>query len=119
MSDNLLNILSNSNKDIDNQLLMAYLNGELSATEAHDFEEEMLQSPFTADAVEGLDEFKSKSEVQLYAEMINRELQKKLGKKKRQKEKKKLQDLRWLYFSIILILLLAIISFIILKFHLL
>ena len=33
MNDDLLNILSNSNKDIDNQKLMDYLSGKLSAAE--------------------------------------------------------------------------------------
>ena len=34
MSDELLNILSNSNKDIDNQKLMDYLSGKLSAAKS-------------------------------------------------------------------------------------
>ncbi len=38
MDDDLLNILSNSNKDIDNQKLMDYLSDKLSAEEKHEFE---------------------------------------------------------------------------------
>ena len=53
MSD-LLNILSNSNKDIDNQKLMDYLAGKLSAQEKHDFEKQMAESAMVNDAVEGL-----------------------------------------------------------------
>lgn len=117
MPDNLLNILNQSNKDIDNQKLIAYLKDQLSASEKHDFEEEMLGSDFMSEAIEGLDEFKNTSQASLYAEQINRDLQKKLEKKKYRKEKRKLKEISWLYFSIILILLLAVISFIILRYH--
>ncbi len=38
MNQDLLNILANSNKDIDNQKLMDYLNGKLSDDEKHELE---------------------------------------------------------------------------------
>ena len=119
MPDNLLNILSDSTNEIDNPKLMAYLKGQMSATEKHDFEEEMLRSDFMAEAMEGLGDFKNTGDVNGYAEQINRDLQKKLGKKKLRKDKRKLSQMPWLYFSIILILILAVISFIILRYHLL
>ena len=58
MSDELLNILSNSNKDIDNQKLMDYLSGKLSAGEKHDFEKTLVDSEMMNDAVEGLQKIK-------------------------------------------------------------
>ena len=38
MNDDLLNILSGSNKDIDNQKLMDYISNKLSAEQKHEFE---------------------------------------------------------------------------------
>ena len=58
MNDELLNILSNSNKDIDNQKLMDYLSGKLSADEKHDFEKALVDSEMMNDAVEGLEKIK-------------------------------------------------------------
>ena len=57
--DELKDILSNSNKDIDNQKLMDYLSGKLSAEEKHDVEKEMSGSDFMNDAVEGLEKIKA------------------------------------------------------------
>jgi anti-sigma factor RsiW len=54
MSDDLLNILSNSNKDIDNQKLMDYLSDKLSAEEKHEVEKTLVDSELMNDAVEGL-----------------------------------------------------------------
>ena len=39
MNDDLLNILSNGNKDIDNQKLVDYLDGKLSEKEKHEVED--------------------------------------------------------------------------------
>ena len=60
MSDDLLNILSNSNKDIDNQKLMDYISGKLSAADRHDFERALVDSEMMNDAVEGLEKLKNK-----------------------------------------------------------
>lgn len=115
MSDDLLNILSNSNKDIDNQKLMDYLAGKLSDAEKHAFEEEMIDSDFMNDAVEGLDSFEKKTDIELYAQQLNRKLKEKLEKKKLKRSRRKIQDLPWFFYAIILILILAIISFVILR----
>lgn len=60
MSEDLKDILSSSNKDIDNQKLMDYLSGKLAKEDAHDIEKKMVESEFVTDAVEGLEQFKSK-----------------------------------------------------------
>ena len=60
MNYDLLNILSNSNKDVDNQKLMDYLSDKLSAEEKHEFEKSLLDSDLENDAVEGLSQFKNK-----------------------------------------------------------
>ena len=111
MSEDLLNILNNSNKDIDNQKIMDYLSNKLSEEERHLFEEEMIDSELMNDAVEGLNEFKNKNTTTLFAEELNRKLQIQLKKKNKRKEKRKLKDLSWIYFFVVIVLLIIIISF--------
>ncbi|MGN6196586.1 MAG: hypothetical protein ACTHOB_16725 [Ginsengibacter sp.] len=113
MNDDLLNILSNSNKDIDNQKLMDYLADKLSAEEKHELEKAMIDSELASDAVDGLNAFKNKKDPLVFAEELNRNLQKQLHKKKAVKEKRKLKDMSWVYFTIILIILLMIIAVVI------
>ena len=114
MNYNLLNILSNSNKDVDNQKLMDYLSDKLSAEEKHEFEKSLLDSELENDAVEGLSQFKNKKDPLLYAEELNLNLKHQLQKKKALKSKRTISDLRWLYVTIILILAFVIIAFFIL-----
>lgn len=115
MSDDLINILSNSNKDIDNQKLMDYLSDKLSEAEKHAFEEEMIDSDFMNDAVEGLESFEERTDIDLYARQLNKKLKEKLEKKKLKRSRRGIKDLPWFFYAIILILILAIISFIILR----
>jgi len=115
MSDELLNILSNSNKDIDNQKLMDYLNDKLSKEEKHEFEESMANSEMLSDTVEGLEKFKNKKDVSALAELLNANLKKQLNKKKERKLKREIKNLNGLYFSIALVLIIILIGFLILK----
>ena len=118
MNDDLLNILSNSNKDIDNQKLMDYLSDKLSAEEKHEFEKTLVDSEIESDAVEGLTDFKNKKDPLAFAEELNRNLHKQLQKKKSAKEKRRLKDTPWLYFSIILIIIFILIGFFVIRKHL-
>ncbi|MEO8821626.1 MAG: hypothetical protein ABI267_04230 [Ginsengibacter sp.] len=115
MSDDLLNILSNSNKDIDNQKLMDYLSDKLSAEEKHEFEKTLLDSDLESDAVEGLSQFKNKKDPVVFAEQLNQALQKQLQKKKAAKAKRKLKEFRWLYVAIGLIIIFILIAFVIIS----
>ena len=51
MDDKLFNILSNSNKDIDNQKLMDYLSGKLTEQERHEVEMWMVDNDFENETV--------------------------------------------------------------------
>ena len=114
MNNELKDILSNSNKDIDNQKLMDYVSQELSKEESHDLEKMMADDEFINDAIEGLAGIKDKKNLSAYTEQINRQLQQQL-KRKNRKEKRKLKEQPWLYFSIVLFLILVIVSFLIIK----
>lgn len=86
MSDELKDILSNLNKEIEQEKLLDYLNKKLSAAEVHEVEKQMAGDEFMNDAVEGLQEFKNKKDLSLYAEQLNRDLKKNLDKKKTKKK---------------------------------
>jgi len=115
MSDELKDILSNLNKDIEQEKLLDYLNKKLSAAEAHEVEKQMAADEFMNDAVEGLENFKNKKDLSLLVEQLNNDLKKQTAKKKRKKEKRKLRDQPWLYITIIILLLLVVISFVLIK----
>ena len=117
MNDDLLNILSNSNKDIDNQKLMDYLSDKLSGDEKHEFEKALVDSEMMNDAVEGLENFKNKN-VGTLVEQLNNNLKKQLEKKKAKKLKRQIKDLPWLYLFIVLIILIILIGFFVIKKHL-
>lgn len=115
MSDDLKDILSNLNKDIEQEKLLDYLNKKLSAAEAHEVEKQMADDEFMNDAVEGLENFKNKKDLSLIVDHLNRDLKKQTAKKNRKKEKRKLRDQPWLYITIVTLLLLIIISFVLIK----
>ena len=111
MTDDILNILSNSNKEVDNQKLMDYLSNKLSAEEKHEFEKMLVDSDLASDAVEGLDQFKNKKDPVAFAEQLNRNLQKQLQKKKVIREKRRFKDGPWIYFTLILVIVILLIAF--------
>ena len=71
MNKDLLNILANSNKDIDNQQLMDYLSGNLSGEPLHDVERSMADNAFLNDAVEGLQQMRDRKGLQAYVDELN------------------------------------------------
>lgn len=118
MSNELINILSNSNKDIDNQKLMDYLSDKLSAVEKQKMEKLIAEPGFLNDAVEGLSQFKNKSNLPAFVDQLNAGLHKQLQKKKQRKHKRTFKSEQWVYITIIIILLLIILGFIIIRAHL-
>ena len=115
MSNDLLDILSNSNDKINNQKLIDYLNDNLSDKEKHEVEKWMSDNDMVNDAVEGLQHVKNKKNLQVYVEQLNKNLQNQLEQKKQQQKQRKLKEYPWIYFAIVLILLLCIIGYIIIR----
>jgi anti-sigma factor RsiW len=115
MNPDLLNILSNSNKDIDNQKLMDYLSGKLSEKEKHEVEKWMSDNDFSTEALEGLEQFKDRSDLQNYVDQLNKDLNSYLRVKKQRREKRKIQDAPWVYYTIFILLLLMIIAYLVIK----
>src|SRR6059058_2195614 len=114
MSDELLNILSGSDKEPDNQKLLDYLNGKLSGAERHEFEKSLIDSAMMNDAVEGLEKL-NKKEVSAAVKQLNLHLHKQLSKSKSKRQQRGIKDMRWLYLSIVLVLIIILIAFIVIK----
>jgi len=115
MKDDLLKILSQSNKDIDNQKLMDYLHGKLSAGDSHELEKMMADDELFNDAVEGLQNIRNKKDIQTYVEQMNRDLQKSLTKKRRRREKRRWKDNPWGYVAVLVIILACIAGYYVIK----
>ena len=115
MSDELKDILSNLNKDIEQEKLLQYLNRKMSDEEQHAFEKQMNEDDFINDAVEGLQSLENKNNIPLVVQQLNADLKKQLDKKKKRKEKRRLKEQPWLYFSVVLILLLIVITWLVIK----
>ncbi len=111
MDNDLKDILSDSNNNIDNQKLMDYLRQQISAADSHDLEKEMIDDPFMDDAVEGLQKIRPQKNLTIYVDQLNNDLQKQLGKSKKRREKRKIKNEAYTYFAVLLILLLLIICF--------
>jgi hypothetical protein len=111
MNKDLLNILANSNKDIDNQQLMDYLSGNLSGEPLHELERSMADNAFLNDAVEGLQQLGNRKNLQAYVDELNANLQKSMAKKKQRRLKRRLKDDPWTYLTIVVVIALCIIAY--------
>ncbi len=107
MQENLKDILSNLSTDIDQETLLQYLQGKLSAEKQNEVEKQLLNNEFHADAVEGLQKFKDQNKVHLLVEQLNRDLKKKTQKKIAYRERRQLKLDPWVIIAIIIILLLV------------
>ena len=115
MNKDLLNILSNSNKDIDNQQLMDYLAGKLTGDELHEVEKSMADNEFLNDAIEGLQSMSNKKDMQTYVNELNAGMQKSLAKKKQRRLKRQLREEPWGLLAIVLVIVLCIIGYVVIR----
>ena len=113
MPDKLKDILANLSTEVDQETLLKYLEGRLSDEQRHELEKRMLNSEFTDDAMEGLQEIKNKERISSLVDQLNHDLHKKLDKKKKRREKLRFKDQPWLYIAIVIILLLIVLSYIV------
>jgi anti-sigma factor RsiW len=115
MNNDLLNILSNSNKDIDNQKLMDYLSGKLSEQEKHEVEMWMVDNDFENEAVEGLQQMTGNKKLEGYVDQLNKELHQYISSKKDRREKRKVSNPFWVYTAIAIILLIIILAYMVIS----
>ena len=111
MNNDLLNILSNSNKDIDNQKLMDYLSGKLNEQEKHEVEKWMVDNDFENEAVEGLQQMAGNKKLEGYVDQLNKELHHYIEQKKDRREKRRINNPFWVYVAIALILAIIVLAY--------
>ena len=115
MNNDLLNILSNSNKDIDNQKLMDYVAGKLSEQEKHEVEMWMVDNEFENEALEGLQQMAGNKKLDGYVDQLNKELHQYIKGKKDRRYKRRIDTSFWIYTAIVLVLLLAIFAYMVIS----
>ncbi|MEN9571939.1 MAG: hypothetical protein RL172_3170 [Bacteroidota bacterium] len=115
MSNDLKNILSNSNKDIDNQQLMDYLASELSKSNAHELETGMADDPFLNDAVEGLQNISPTEKINNLTLQLNQELQKIVAKNKKARTKRRWKDSPIAYLYLLCFIMLLVLCYLLVK----
>lgn len=111
MHENLKDILSHLTTDIDQETLLLYLQDKLPAEKKHEVEKTLSENEFASDALEGLQQVKDKKQIAYMVEALNRDLKKKVEKKKQRREKMILKDQAWLYIAILIFILLIVLSY--------
>jgi hypothetical protein len=111
MSESLKDILSNLNPDIDQETLLQYLQGKLSAEQQHEVEKQMMDNDFESDALVGLEGFSDKIKVSGVLDHFNFDLKQKTLKKKKRRGKPELSIDPWILVTVLVILILVITSF--------
>jgi len=64
----------------------------------------MADNHFMNDAMEGLEQVKNQKNIELVVDQLNRDLRKKIDKKIRVKQKRRLKEYPWIYFAVFLLL---------------
>lgn len=111
MRDELKNILSNLNPDVDQATLLKYLAGQLTAEEQHEVEKRIIDDDFDTEALEGLEKLKNSQHLSLVIEQLNYDLKKKTEKRKSKRKKWEIKSDPTLWIAVIIILILVIVSF--------
>lgn len=112
--DDLGNIF-NSKYEIDQEQLKKYLDGELPDEEKHIIEKAMIDSPFVNDALEGLKHISSGKKRDDLVENINSALRKSISAKTGRRRSSKISHVWWSILSVVLILLLAAVSILLIR----
>lgn len=113
----LKNILNHDDELNSEEELMRYLEGEASEEERFAIENQMADSAFMNDAVEGLQTFGDPALVREHINQLNKQLQKHTARKAARKKKRKLRDENWLIVAILGILLLCVFGYLVIHFY--
>lgn len=115
MSDDLKHILSNFNKEIEQDKLLEYLNRQLSEQEQHALECQMNDDAFMSDAMDGLQAMNSKTELQAMVTDLNNGLKKELDKNKGRRKTRTTGPDSTVYYAIITLLILVVIGYVVIR----
>ncbi len=115
MQENLKDILSHLATEVDQETLLLYLQDKLTPEKKHELEKQLAENEFASDALDGLQQVKDKQQIRYMIEMLNRDLRKKVEKKKERREKLKLPDQSTTYITILILLILIVLCFIVVR----
>lgn len=111
MKENLKDILSNLHSETDQQTLLNYLQGKLSAEQQHEVEKNLLDHEFEAEALEGLQDFKDNRNISALVEALNNDLKKKTTRKKAWRQRRHLKSDPWLLLTVGILLVLVVLTY--------
>ena len=111
MQESLKDILSHLSTEVDQETLLLYLQGKLSAEQQHEVEKKLMNNDFASDAAEGLQSFKDQEKLKLLVAQLDKDLRNKTDKKKAYRQKRSIKLEPWIIITVILILVLMVISF--------
>ena len=115
MKEKFKDILSNLSTDIDQETLLLYLQGKLPDDKKHQVEKQLMKDNFDEDAIDGLQEFRDKEQLQFLVESLNRDLRKKTEKKKKRRDRMRIKDQPLLYISILILVILIALAYIVIN----
>lgn len=115
MSNELKDILSNLNGNVEQEKLLQYLNKKLSPGESHELEKQLMDDDFANDAIEGLEQLKDKAGLTKQIDELNASLRKQVSKRKNRKEKRAIPSQYWTYIAICLLLILLVAAFFVIR----
>lgn len=105
----------NINEPIDQQMLLDYLEGKLSATENRIVEEWINNSPLASEAIDGLIDIEDKNQLPSIVKDLNHSMQYKLRQKHKRSIRLYGKNIYWFTIVLIITLLLCIIAFFVIR----
>ena len=115
MKEELKDILSNLHSEVDQETLLRYLQGQLSAGQQHEVEKRLVDEGFETEALEGLQAIQNKKNIAGLVEQLNQDLKKKTTKQKEGRRKRDVKVEPWILIAIVLILILVVLGYLVIR----
>jgi anti-sigma factor RsiW len=105
----------NDDATIDEDQLLAYIEGRLSPADQHALEEVLDADPFLNDAVEGLAEVKDKEHLKQITTQINLQLRRQIKSRKQKRRAGHKLDGHWGWLYVLIVLILVLLAWWVIK----
>ncbi len=115
MNPDLKDILSQLNKEVDQEKLLEYLSRNLSSAEQHELEMQLNDDAFLSDAMDGLEQLEQSEKLPAMVQQLNAGLKSKLDQKKKKRRRSGAFKDNWTYYSIIILLLLIVLGYVVIR----
>ena len=103
-------ILSDSEEQLSEEDLLKYMDNNTSEEEKRRIEHKLDNSPFEADALQGLLQVQNKTQLKKQVNQLNQKLQQITGKRQR-KEKRKINSFELIILTVVLLLFVSIVCY--------